>query len=383
MLTYTRQDLSYAVVDATKYPNIDSQLSTQNLFNRVVRIVTSENDLQCLKRKASAIKLFEDEYDYTCPTDLKEIIDIFPQKPRSASQRFTKTTPAEFDRKKSISSNLVTIEDSDLGRKLRFAGAPDDSPATVANLDTLTEDGTWAAFSAGSSGVAADTNNFIQGSGSISFDLVGGTTTAGIENSTFTSADYSKYLTDGSAFLWVYLTTTTNITNVILRIGSSSGNYHEVTVTTQADGSAFSVGWNLVRFDLVNTTDTGTPDDTAVDYCAIYLTKSSGQTGNNFRFDWLRVHTGDYVQVYYYSRYGWANTSTGTTWYENSLGASYYLVATSEEMPLIEACGRREFFKELREFDMMQIADADYKAEQQRYKMKHPSEKLKSQTRYW
>ena len=382
--TILRSDLQNAIVDTTKYPNIASQLTIQNVLNRAVRVVMTENDIRSARRRATAIKLVEDEYDYTCPSDLKRIIDILPQKPRRVGMRFREVPSEEFDRTKAwAGDNLVTIVDTDIGRTLRFSGDPEDTPVTIANLDTLTENGTWGAFSAGSTGVAADTTNYIQGSGTISFDLASGTTTAGIVNSTLTSVDLSKYLTDGQAFLWVYLTATTNITNVILRIGSSSGNYHEITVTTQADGTAFIAGWNLIKFNMVDTTDTGTPDDTAVDYVAIYLTKSSGQTGNNFRFDWLRIHSGEYAQVYYYSRFGWATTSAGTTRIENSTAATDYIVALTDEAPLFEACGRREVFRELREWDNYRVADTEYKAEQIRYKMTNPSEAMNRQIKYW
>jgi len=72
------------IVDATKYPNIGSQLSVEKLLNRVVRIVLGENDLRSTKRTATAIQFFDEEYDYVCPSDMKDtaLIDIIPQKPR-------------------------------------------------------------------------------------------------------------------------------------------------------------------------------------------------------------------------------------------------------------------------------------------------------------
>lgn len=381
--TYERSVLLNAIVDTVKYKNITQQVNTQNLLNRVVRIVLSEVDIRSTKRKAAAIQLFDDEYDYTAPSDIKDeaIIDIQPQKPRKVSQKYTKVSPEEFDRKKSLGGNLVTIEESEFGRKLRFTGDVDDTSVTFSGLDALdASGGTWGAFG-DASGVAVDTNQFIEGSGSLSFDLVGAGTTAGIVNSTLTSTDISKYTVDGALFAWAYIVATANLTNFILRIGSDASNYHAITVTTQADGQAFVAGWNLLRFNFVSTSDTGTPVDTATDYCALYMTKSSGKTGNDYRFDGLVLHTGQYAQVYYYSKFGWENSS-GTR-LENSTAANDYILATTDEMPLFEACGRREFFKELSEYDAYKIAAGEYELQKQRYKLRNPTERMKQVVKYW
>lgn len=380
---YERSALQNAIVDAAKYPNIASQLSLTNLFNRIVRIVLSEVDTRSSKRKASAISLFTSEYDYTAPSDIKDdaIIDIFPQKPRTVSQKYSRVTPSEFDRKKSLGGNLVTIEEAEFGRKLRFTGDTGENYVTLSTLDSTTAGGgTWSAFGNAST-VAADSNNYVEGGGSLSFTLTSGGTTAGIVNSTLTSTNISKYTADGSVFAWTYIVATANVTNFILRIGSSAAAYHQITVTTQADGSAFQVGWNLLQFQLVNTSDTGTPDDTAMTYIALYMTKSSGKTGNLYRFDGIVIHAGVYAQVYYYSKFGWENSS-GTR-IEQSTAATDYILATTDEMPLFEACGRREFFKELSEYDQYKIAAAEYEQQKLRYKFRNPTERLKIQTTYW
>jgi hypothetical protein len=383
-LIYDRQMFLDSIVDPTKYPNIATQLSTQKLLNRIVRIVLSENDTRSTKRKATAIKFFNDEYDYTAPSDLKDtaLIDVIPQKLRKSSERYRLVRTEDFDRKKSFNGNIVTVFDADNGRRLRFSGSVDDIPLTIASLNaTDSGGGTWSAFG-NASGVTADTINYVQGGGSLSFDLTGGGTTSGIVNSTLTSVDLSRYTVDGAVFVWVYILSTANITNFIIRLGSSDSAYHQVTTTTQADGTAFVNGWNLLRFDMANTSDTGTPTDTAITYCALYMTKSSGKTGNNYRFNFLQIHDGEYAQVYYYSSYGWNTSATSNTFIEASTASSDYLVAITDEMPLYEACGRREFFKELREYDQYKIAAQEYENEKTRYKRRYPSERLKYQFNY-
>lgn len=391
-LIYDRTMLLNAAVDSTKYPNLATQINVQDTLNNAVRDIHAEVDLRSTKRKATAIQLFDDEYDYTAPSDMKNwgLIDIIPQKPRLKSERYTVLYNEQFDRKKSTNDNLVTIFEADIARTLRFSGPVDDTPLTVSGLGSTTDGGgTWSAFG-NASGVTADTTNYIQGGGSLSFDLTSGGTTAGIVNSTLTAIDISLYATDGAAFLWVYLTSTTDITNVILRIGSDSSNYHQMTETTQADGSAFVAGWNLVRFNFIDTTDTGTPVDTAADYVAMYLTKASGTTGNNFRFDWLRLHDGEYANVHYYSAFGWASTAAATTFKENSTTAADYVVAvTPDEIQLVVARCRIEIFRNLREYDQLKIEEINYYGASPqkpgllyRFKRRNPSERMKFQYNY-
>jgi hypothetical protein len=286
-----------------------------------------------------------------------------------------------FDRTKSLNGNLVTIADNDMTRRLRFTGPTDDQFTTVSSLDnTDSGGGTWSAFGNAST-VAQDTNNYVEGGGSLSFTLTSGGTTAGIVNSTLTSIDISKYVADGALFLWAYIVDTTNVTNFIVRIGSSASAYHQITVTTQGDGTAFTNGWNLLKFNFSATSDTGTPTDTATTYVALYMTKSSGKTGTLYRFDGLQIHTGEYAQVLYYSAFGWQ--TQGGTYIENSTATSDYIVALSDEMPLIEAAIQMEVYKELREYDQFKIAQQNFKDELIVYSRRNPSERLKFQMNYW
>lgn len=383
--TYQRSDLINNIVDTTKYPNITSQLTTQTLLNRVVRMVIQEIDLRSMKRRAAiSPTLFNDIFEYTAPTDLQGegVIDIIPQTDRPFSQRWGLCTAEYFDRKKLIYKNLVTVTDNDFTRVLRVSAITTEQNFILSELNSTTDGGgTWSVFG-DATNLVADTIQSVKGGASLKFDLVGSGTTAGIQNSTLTASDITNYVNDGSAILWVYINSTTNLTNYILRIGTDSSNYYSMTVTTKSDGNAFTNGWNQLRFAFSGATTTGTPTTTSTKYVVIYMTKTSGKSDDGYRFDQLSLHTGQYYDILYYSKYPWQETASNT-YVENSTGATAYLNATVEEFELFVLKGKIEFFRDLRDYDQMKLAQIDYQVAVQRYKKLNPSERIPHQLRYW
>jgi hypothetical protein len=339
-----------------------------------------------MKRRAPvASKVFDDAYRYTCPTDLKGfgIIDLVQQGERILDSRLKLTTAERFDRKKSIRSGWVAFEDDDYARTLLLDIAADDTATTVAELDTLTGDGgTWAVYSAGATNLAADDENLIQGGGSLSFDLASGTTTAGIKNSSLTTFDLTDYNDTGSAFVWAYILATANITNFILEIGNDTSNYYSMTATTAADGTAFQVGWNLLRFDFSGKTTTGTVTATAGDHVGLYMTKTSGKTGNGYKFDFLTLHTGQYFDVVYYSKYAW-ESSTGT-YKENSTTSTDLIHADTDELELYVLKGKEIAAVEItRNLNLGKYYGDKYAEARSAYRRRYPSEAIKREDNYY
>ena len=117
-LSYDRTQFLAGVADTTKYPNITSQLNTQNMLNRAVRRVLLEVDVRSTKRKATAIALFNNEYEYTSPSDLKDtaLVDIIPQKPRKLSRRYSLVSNELFDRTKSLNGGAILHPEFAVGK---------------------------------------------------------------------------------------------------------------------------------------------------------------------------------------------------------------------------------------------------------------------------
>lgn len=385
MAVYSYTTFLANVIDSALYTNIVSTTAIRNVMNRGIRKVISDLDLRSTKRKGTAIKIFDDVYQYTCPTDLKgnAIIDLVPQGERAICSSLSLTTEERFDRQKSVYNNIISVSDNSMVRKVLASMDEKDESDLISYLSSLTEgSGTWTAFGDGEN-LEIDNSNYVSGSGSLSFDISNaGGTTAGAYISGIDEFDLTDYSSDGSAFMWIYIYSATNLTNWILRLGSDSSNYYSMTATTQADGTTFTAGWNLIKWDFSGKTTTGTPDIDNCDYVACYMTKAGAKVSEtDYRFNKLILHSGWYNQLLYYSKYGW-QTSVGV-WIENSTADTDLINADTDELELfVERC-RIELYRDLKDWDEFKISSEEYEKLKKNYKLKYPSEKLKMVQSYY
>jgi len=368
--------------------------------NRAVRDILAELDLRSSKRSvALSPNLFDDVYHYTCPTDIKgnKIIDIQPQVSRNRFDEWTLTTQEEFDRRKQTGrfdkygdqiniansawsgDNLVAISRDDLVNKLLLSRPIDDTKLVVSTLDSV---GDWTLYGDGTN-VTVDTTNYVKGNASINWDIsAAGGTTAGIYNSSLDTFDITPYTSLGYAFAWVYITSKTDLTNFILRIGSSSSAYYSITITTNNEGVAFYNGWNLLRFDFSDATETGTVDKDGCDYVALYMTKDAGKTSEtDYRFDNLTLRIGDHYNTVYYSRYFW-QSSTGT-YLEDATATTDVLNAETDEIGLVEEKIAQYIEQSLGNSKEEDKHEQRYEIKRARYIMENPSQALLLQTTYY
>lgn len=388
-MIYTQTNFKDNVFDSTLDADISSALNTQNLMNRAVRFVIGDLDLRSTKRKTQVSPgLFEDVYTYTWPTDAKALgfIDLEPQVNRPKDLEWELTTPEEFDRRKvydrSQSRELVAIRESDGTKKLLASLEVDDDSLVVSTLDDLTAGGgDWEAFGDATS-VVADSDNYVAGAGSIKFDISSaGGTTAGIVNDELDEFDFSDYIDNNrSIFAWAYINSTTNLTNFILRVGSSAAAYYSITVTTSHEGS-FTTGWNLLRFDFANKSTTGSPDSEAGTYVALYMTKDAAKTDDGYRFDNIVMRGGTIHDLYYYSKYGWQTSAA--VWIENSTTTTDLLNADTDEFDLFTLKGKQLAAEEMKDWTSADRWKAQYNDKKAEYQLKNPSEaKLLTQVIY-
>jgi hypothetical protein len=380
-------------------------ISDEDTMNETVRSVNSKMELRSAKRRvALSPELYNGVFEYAAPADLmgKNLIDLPAQAKREDGEFFL--VPAEEFRR-SRGSNTSDVGDSGLsgdnfrpysyvyngtGRKGEVAiddyngqqvllvdSRVDSKSVIVSELDGLASGASadWALFGDGEN-VAKDDADFIKGAGSLKWDISSaGGTTAGIQNSSVNSLDVSDYLGGTSSFfLYAKINSPTNITNYKLRFGSDSSNYHEQTVTTQHDGTAFVAGWNLLRFPISSLTDTGTPVDTALTYFVMYMTKTAGKVSEtDYKFDWLVLKKGSITNVAYYTKYGW-QTAAGA-YQENSSTSSDLLVADTDEYNIIVAEGRVIAAQEV---DLSETKIRSLKSDRndlvEEYMIKNPSE---------
>lgn len=352
-------------------------IDAQSTLNQGVRQVLAEIDLVSTRRRIPLTpNLFSGIFEYAAPTDLKGYGIISVQNQKWTKTPFWSLVPYEqFLRRQDF--NTIAISDYDFLRKVFIKSEINDTKTSLSILDSLTAGGgTWGAFG-DAENVEAATDNFVEGNGSIKFDINGAAgTTAGIVNSTLNSTDLSAYFNgDGSIVVWAYITSTTNLTNFIICVGSDSSNYYTKTVTTQSDGTAFVNGWNLLNFNMATFTIVGTPVDTTIDYCAIYFTKTAAKISEvGYRFDQVLFRRGEINNLYYYSGFGW-QSSTGT-YKENSTTASDLLNAGSEEYELILAKCAELAADEVDEELVSKKEASKYEKLKKAYFLNNPSEAL-------
>jgi hypothetical protein len=385
MPTYSQQNF-IDDLDGLVHGKSSSLKNRQNTLNRSVRDVLDDLDLRSTKRKVvAAPNLFNDVFDYTCPSDLKgsAIIDVDPQVRRTEDSDIILTTEEEFNRMSSFRKLMIAIGNDSMVRKLKISLRLDDDQLVISELDSLTlSGGTWAAFG-DAENLTADLDNFIKGNGSINWDISSaGGTTAGIQNTGLDAFDIDDYTPAGSAFVWAYLTSATNVTNFILRIGQDASNYKSKTVTTVNEGTSFVSGWNLLRFDLQSMTSVGSPSDLSCDYVTIYMTKDGAKISEtDYRFDWLVLKRGKIHNIHYYSKYGW-QTSAGV-WIENSTATTDKLNADTDEYNIILMKAATIASMELRDYDDVKMYEKSYTDKMKKYKMDNTSERKTLITEYY
>lgn len=349
-----------------------------DVVDKGVREANTQTDLRSAIRKVQlAPNLYNGIFDYLCPADLaaNKIIDIPAQAKRSDGD-FDFVTSEDFDMSPE-KRGRIAIADYNGTRVLKINSVVDSKSVIVSELDSLTSgssDGSAWQASGGVEDLSQDIDDYIKGNGSIKFNIDSTTNTkAGIKHESLNPIDLTDYFGGTSSFfVWAKINSITNITNFTLHFGTDSSNYYSKSVTSQADGTAFVSGWNLLKFDISSYGVTGSPTDTNIKYFDIFMTKATGKINEtDYKFDWLCLKRGVVSYTEYYTKYGWIS-STGV-YKENSTDDSDLLVADKDEYDLIlEKCCEIAAFL-VKEFEAHSSYKEGFKEKRRDYLMQNPS----------
>ncbi len=283
------------------------------VINRSARQLLLDLDPQETKRTVEFVNpIFNTVYSYPIAADVKgnKIIDIRPQVSRLPSDIWSQAYSQAFDVAKSNVFSLVNMFTIDFNTSIKTLrlDAPFLNPPIIVNqIEAVASNGTWAAGGTASN-LAVNNTNFVQGAGSLQFDV---TTGAGyLQNSTMTAVDLSTYLNQASFFAYVYIPTGSQLTSVELRIGSSATAYYSLTVTQNQQGVSFANGWNLCQFTWASMSTTGSPSSSAINYARITLNMTGG-TNTACKVNGLDSILGSILEYEYYSKYLFRDSSTG------------------------------------------------------------------------
>ncbi len=308
-MAYSVSDIKSELNGVLHGTTINQVTGPDVLISRAARTLVADFDpMETIRIAQVSPFLFDQVYDYTCPSDLKgdRIIDIRPQVNRTPDNRFSQLYNEDFDANKGTPRGWrmpsFTVQWNNAVKTLRIDKSLI-APLLVNSVSSITDNGTWAA-GGNASNLVVDTINYVDGGGSLRFDVSAGGagSTAYLENSTMTAVDLSRDVDQGTEFLWVYFPDATEVTNVILRWGSSSANYWTVTATSAFNSTAFQNGWNLLSFSWNGATEVGTPDDTAVNYARLTVTYD-GSANTDYRFNSLTSQLGAIYEIEYYSKF--------------------------------------------------------------------------------
>lgn len=256
--------------------------------------------------------------DYVCPSDYKQMIDIrptaFPNRQNMPGQsNFSETTPRQFNIR--LTANSFSIRWNNMVRTLRAQQLPQGNVTTMDPFDptisgaTAVSVGTWSP-EGDASGLYNEPLNYIYQSSSLGMNLSGSTGNADIVNTTAPATDMSGLRYEDTSFVFFYIPVgfSSRFQSFNLRRGSSALNYKQSSVTTKADGTAFSDGWNFLMFSWNSASTVGTPDDTKNTYRRFGMTydvsgANAGVAINGCLIDNWTDSLGTLYEAEYYSEY--------------------------------------------------------------------------------
>lgn len=309
---YSIQDLKNDLQGVLHGTQLNQIQNLNGVINRAARTLLLDVDPQETKRTLEFTNpIFNTVFQYPIAVDVKgnKLIDIRPQVRRLPRDIWTQGYNQAFDiAKQNVFSlaNMFTMN-FNTGIKTVLINSPFLNPPVIINqADNTTDNGTWAVGGTASN-ISTNNTNFVQGAGSLQFNVTVGTGYA--ENSTMTAVNLSNVVNQSYLFVYVYVPTGANLTSVNLRWGSDSSNYYSSTVTQNQQAVAFQNGWNLCQFIWSSASVVGSPIVSAVDYIRVSLTMTGTNTG--CLVNGVNSILGTILEYEYYSKYLFRDSITG------------------------------------------------------------------------
>jgi hypothetical protein len=259
--------------------------------------------LETVRDIALTSPVYDDVYNYTLPTDFNDLIDLIPQDNRTLWDNAFRNNAGTFDREKAARNKTVSIEGQN-GRKIIRINWRTNSPKVLNTMNSYNGNGTWTGVGT-ASGIATDTIFKASGGGSVVFNH--NASGDGIQNSTMTAIDLTNENGVSSAFFLAYFTTVPTSATLLWGNDLTANYWTAPSVTTQADGTSFQVGWNLLQFSWAAATQTGTVAPASIDSAKI--TFASSDALGKIRIDNITFGIGRNFDMKYYSKYLFQTTA--------------------------------------------------------------------------
>lgn len=325
--------------------------------------------------------IHDDIYDYTAPSDLKRVIDIRPQVNRDSSDNFSQWFSEEFDKFKDSWDDIFQIRHNDGTKSLRVSKNISPAPITVHGFNSLTDNGTIAIVGT-ASGLKVDTLHYVTGNKSVEVDLA--VTGDGIQITGMSAIDLTDHDEISEHFIRVYLDSVSALTSITPIWGNDlTANYWTgVAQTSQADGTAFRIGWNIIKIPWNTAIETGTVAPATID--SLKLTFTITAAIKNVRIDLWTSSIGEVFEIEYYSKYLFR--SSAGTWKETPTSDDDIICLDSDTYNIFTYECLIECAQQLQGSDStfdITFAQNKLKELYDLQKENAPTEKIRPQTRYY
>lgn len=280
-----------------------------HLYERAANNVLAKiRPLETMRVATLASTIHDAQYNYALPSDFGSLIGVYPQAGRTLLDDGQRILAEDFDRRKELDNRVLSIE-GDNGSKIIRINWNVKTPKTLHNMNTYDGNGTWTAV-ATASNVATDTIYKYSGGGSVKFDVA--VSSDGIQNTGMSQVDMTSEDEVADIYVPIYIKDSTDLANftsaTIIWGNDLTTNYWTgVTQTAQADGTAFRVGWNIIKVPWSTATETGTVDPTAID--SFRITFAVGGAITALRVDNIVFSIGYPFDIKYYSKFLFKNAS--------------------------------------------------------------------------
>ncbi len=302
-MSYTINELENHLVGMGHGSSLNKIRNKYALYERAGNNMRSKVDIVTLIRTAPLAQVVhDDQSQYAVANDYSKIIDLYPARERTTSDFARRTSGVTASLLRQIRDKQIAIEGKN-GARILTIDWQGKTPKTIATMNATTG---WSVV-AGASGLELDTQYAVSGGKSLKFNL--DTTGGGLQNTSLPVFDLSETEEENDFLMWVYFGDVTNITSLIARWGNDlTTNYYQSTaVTTQADGTAFQIGWNLVKFAWASATETGSVNTATMDSFRFILNTTGIIT--NVRVDNIVASVGSPFEMKFYSSYLFRNTA--------------------------------------------------------------------------
>ncbi len=282
--------------------------NVEAMFERSAsRFLLKVHPLESMRTSPLTSVVHDDLNNYSLASDFGSLIDLIPQADRQSWDMAFRGRAGRFDREKALKNRTISIEGSE-GTKIIRINWKSRAAKILNACNSTTANGTWASVATATL-VTSDTITKFSGSGSIRFSVAA--TGDGISNTTMTQVDLTTENGVSDCIFAIYLGTDfANLTSITPTWGNdlTTKYWTGIAQTTQADGTAFKYGWNLIKASWSAATQTGTVTTTAFDSFKVTLTVTAAMAG--VRLDNIIFSIGRNFDCKYYSKYLFKNVDT-------------------------------------------------------------------------